>query len=431
MGEIMDEQPGVLGANEVAVVPIDVERGLGLALGYDLKEAGDDIARGLMTSALRTGGLLGGAMAAKPLLDGTLVRLAPETVKRMREGAVFVKDAQGLALGTLRGPSGFTDAVRFLPPATNPMAAGLLLQTMALQAQLGRIEAALEDVQTKLASLLKSHHHGVLADLLAIAAPVDELVLKLQHGHELTQADEIKLRDYEDRARTHQLEAELWLTRLRELLAQDDLGLQEQLAVLESLMRDEHVAFWVRVYLASQLSLARVRWLRLTRAAVEDPGWAQTLQGEVTTQLDQVARGALGLAADLDAYLRRHDIARGFEELSFTKKFRVRRLRREMCDVHEQLRRGLSSSERQLRSMLVDDDFVIPDELTRREIEPRPVRDFLTDASRTSVSQTAELSRRTGDVTLRAADRLLRELDERAATRREAAALETDESTDS
>lgn len=412
-----------LGSDEVAIVPIDVERGLVLALGHDLKEDGEPVARALLDSALDKAGFLGGAYAAKGLLDGSLVRLAPATVERIREGAVFVKDSQGLALGTLKdvGAHGFTDAARFLPGAVNPVAAGLMLQTMAIQRQLGQVQEALEEIDAKLETLIKGQQHGVLGDLLSMAPPLDELSRKLRAGHPFTDADEIKLRDYEDRARTRQHEAALWLSRLRELLASEDLTLRRQHDILDALIEKEHVGFWLRVYIVAQVTLARARWLRLSRAAiVESPEWASQLQREVTQQLDATANEIVGLAADLDRYLRDHDIASGFEELSLKRKRRVRQLRRQLRQVHDGLRAGMAASEASLRVMLQDvESLEIPGHLSRRDVEPWLIRDNLYDASQAGLERAKELTSTTSESAIRSASRLLQKVEARLDERRD------------
>lgn len=410
-----------LGEDEVAIVPIDVERGLILALGQDLKENGEPVAGALLDAALDKAGLLGGMYAAKGLLDGTLVRLSPQTVARLREGAVFLKDSQGLALGTLRDAGRFSDAVRFLPGAANPVAAGLMLQTMAIQRQLGQIQEALEEIDAKLDTLIKGQQHGVLGDLLSMAPPLEELARKLRDGHEFTEADEIKLRDYEDRARTRQHEAALWLSKLRELLGSEDLTLRRQHEILDALMQSEHVGFWLRVYMASQVTLARARWLRLSRAAIaESPEWASQLQRDVSQQLDATASEIVGLAVDLDRYLRNHDIASGFEELSFKRKHRVRQLRRQLRDVHDGLRMGMAASEASLRAMLQDaESFTIPEQLSRRDVEPWLIRDNLYDGGKIGLEKAKELTSSTSESAIRSASRFLKKVEARLDERRD------------
>jgi hypothetical protein len=101
--------------DEVAVVPIEGFNDLVLAIGQDLREHdATPVPRAILEAVIDKGGWIGGASAAKSLMDGSLVRLAPETVKQLKQGAVFAKDKQGLALGSLRvaGKPGFKSAVR-------------------------------------------------------------------------------------------------------------------------------------------------------------------------------------------------------------------------------------------------------------------------------------------------------------------------------
>jgi hypothetical protein len=381
----MDEQNGAiepLADDEVALIPVDRDQGLVLALAKE-PPAGDLIPTGLLDSALDKAGLAGGAFASMALLDGSLVRLAPETVGRLKEGAVFLRDSQGFALGSLRevGKRGVTDAVRFLPGAANPVAAGLMLQTMAVQRQLGQIQEALEAIDRKLDTLIKGTQHERLARLQVLGGRIDELWRKFSSGHALTSVDETKLHDYRDEAEKLQKEAVQWLASVRQMLSQDEISLKQQHKTLTKLVDDEHVGFWVRVYIASELALAHSRWLELAQAAVNQPDFAKDLEGRVRSQLEGAAKSIAGLTSDLDAYLRNPDIADGWENLSLKRKREVRARRRELLDVHAGLREGVEASHVSLEQMLRS-EVVIPDPLTRRQVDPWLLRDGAYDGAK-------------------------------------------------
>jgi hypothetical protein len=371
-----------LADNEVAFIPIDKEQGLVLALGHGLDD-GLPVPKGLLDSALDLAGFAGGALSSKALLDGSLVRLAPQTVSRMKDGAVFLRDADGVALGSLReiGKRGVTDQVRFISGAANPVAAGLMLQTMAVQRQLGQMQETLEAIDQKLNTVLKGVRHGKLATLVKLMDAIDELAGKLRSGHELTEVDEQKLRDYRDEAKQLEAEAKQWLHDLRSMLAEESVPLREQQATLQRLVREEHVAFWLRVYVAAEVALAHATWLLLARAAVAEPEWAVELKEQAQHQLQASATDIAGLMADLDAYLRNPDIASGWEELSLKRKRDVRALRRQLLSVHEGLRGGLSVAQQSMAEMM-GDDVEIPPQLSRREVDPWLVRDGVADGGR-------------------------------------------------
>ena len=114
--------------DDVAVIPVDAERGLALVLGAEVIDAESwQMPRRLISDAIMVGGLPGRK-------DGSHVppprRIAcpagPQTLTRLKEGAVFSWDADGFRLGTLReeGKRGFTDQVRFLEGAANPSLPG-------------------------------------------------------------------------------------------------------------------------------------------------------------------------------------------------------------------------------------------------------------------------------------------------------------------
>ncbi len=409
-----------LASDEVVVLPVDVERGLALVLGAEVTGAKSwQMPRGLIADAITVGGLLGGGVGAKSLLDGSLVALAPQTVASLKDGAMFVKDGQGFALGTLtEAGKGFTGAVRFVDKAANPVAGGMLLQTMAVQMQLKQIQETLEDINEKLDTLLKSAQHGVLAEVIATGRAVGDLNEKVWAGHRLTETDEVKLRDYEDVVRTHLAEAELWMQQLNGLLQLDDPSLRAQYEALDGALRREPVAFWLRVYIVGQVSLGEIRKLRLIRAAAAEPEYARDLNDSLQQQLSDSVDAVQSLCNDIDRYLRRSDIAVGLEELSIRRKAKVRRLRRQLWEVDEQLKLSLEATRGMYEAVPSLEPIEVPSSLSRRTVEPWVVRDNLYDAAVKATDVGT-------DAALVAADRgtkALRQIADRRRTAREDAA---------
>lgn len=371
-----------LDAGEVAILPVDVERGIALVLGAEVTEGQSlPVPKGLIADALTVGGLLGGASASKSLLDGSLVRLSPQTMARIRQGAVFARDKQDVAYGTLKEGHFFSDAVRFVDGPANAVAGQMMLQTMAVQMQLKQIQETLEDINEKLDTLLKSEQHGVLAEVVATGRAVEELNDKVAAGHRLSDADEVKLRDYQDIVRTHLAEAELWLRELNGLLELEDPSLRAQYEALDGALRREPVAFWLRVYIVSHVGLGEIRKLLLMRAAAAEPEYARDLHTALQEQFADSAKALQSLCHDIDRYLRRSDIANGLEELSIRRKAKVRRLRRQLWEVDEQLKVSLSATRGLFDAVPALEPVEVPDPLDRRIVEPWVVRDNLHDAA--------------------------------------------------
>jgi hypothetical protein len=410
-----------LGDDEVAVIPVNGTGDLALAIGKGIGEIDATVPRSLVDAAVRTGGLLGGATAASSLLlDGSLVRLAPETMQALEHGAVFAK-SQGLWIGSLRTPGapGFSDAVRLVPGAVNPVAAGMILQTIAVQYQLGQIQRELETVNAKLDLLLEGKHYEVLAEIMAISERLDELRGKAADGHELTAQDEIMIRHYEDAALTRRNEADLWLRKLHELLNETSLPLKQHHRRLEELM-DRHVAFWVRAYVASQMALANARVLRLVRASTSaSESWVGQLHESVREELSAIGGELVSLTSDLDAYLRRSDFARGLEELSILRKRKVDRLRNELWKTQEDLRAGLEDVLPRLPRL--DDRALpaLPAPLDAQELQLRPVREDIKEGIQTAQQAASQGSKRAahavGGKALKGIDRAGQKLRERLA----------------
>jgi hypothetical protein len=406
-----------LADDEVAVTPIAGSDDLVLAIGKGIGEIDGRVPRSLVNAAVTTGGLLGGATAAKSLLDGSLIRLAPETVHAIKQGLDYHTDAHGQLLGILHasGAPGIKAVVRMVPGAANPAAAGLILQTIAVQHKLGQIQRELETVNAKLDLLLAGKHYEVLAEITAISERLDELRTKVAEGHELTAQDEIMIRHYEDAALTRRNEAGLWLRKLNQLLDETSLPLRQHHRRLEELM-DRHVAFWVRAYVASQMALANARVLRLVRASTSAPeGWVKQLQGTIRAEVGGIGGDLAELTTDLDAYLRRSDIARGLEELSLARKRRVRRLRKQLWDTHEDLRASLQDVLPRLPAL--DDRPVpaLPPPLEAREVQPRPVKEGIQTAQQAASQGSKRAARAVGGKALKGIDRAGQKLRERLA----------------
>jgi hypothetical protein len=284
---------------------------------------------------------------------------------------------------------------------------------MAMQRSLDQLQTALESVNAKLDLLLEGKHYEVLSQLSADAHQLDELHDKVVTGGGLTASDEVMIRGYEDRARAREREASLWLTRLRELLTNESMPLRAHHRELEALL-ERHMAFWVRTYVVAQLSLAQARTLRLHRASLSEPEvWVERLQATVQADIGRIGYQLASLANDLDAYLRRHDIASGLAELSLGRKRTVRRLRRELWRTEEELRVSLEEA---LPALPVSDVRPLPElpsPLRRRDIEPHPIRENLGEAQRAAARVGKQAGARVGDRALRSADRVGRVIQER------------------
>lgn len=206
--------------------------------------------------------------------------------------------------------------------------------------------------------------------------------------------------------RRHLSEAELWLQQLNALLQLEDPTLKAQYEALDGALRREPVAFWLRVYIVSHVSLAEIRKLRLLRAAAEEPDYARELSDALQQQLHTSAEAVQSLCSDIDRYLRRSDIASGFEELSLRRKAKVRRLRRQLWDVDEQLKESLETTRGMYEAVPTVDPIQIPASLDRRAVEPWVVRDTLYDAALKATDVGTEALTATADRGLRTLDDL-------------------------
>lgn len=381
----MTDDAPALRDGEALVVPVDLEDGLALVFGIDPTAIGtpQPASRSLIDRYLQVAGYTGGANVARRLADGSLVRLAPETLERMREGATFAQ-SKGVAIGVLRNAENtkFAGPVRLLPGAANPVAAAMLVQTIAMQRQLQGIQVSLLRIDAKLEALHQAHHHEVLAGILARAKVLGDMQQKVAAGSPLSAQDETQLRQLEVDVQGYRIQARLWLNHLQPLLRGRRRPLEEQLQVLTNAFQNSHIAFWVRAAVASDAILVQLLTLKMERAAVaEEVSWAQELQAKARREIIEVGHGVHALHAGLDRYLRRNDIARGFEELSVRRKREVRHLRRQLWEVTNALRDAVAEATPMLESAMHSELPDLPEPLDRRAIEPHLVRDNTVDAA--------------------------------------------------
>ncbi|WP_222271985.1 hypothetical protein [Modestobacter marinus] len=121
---------------------------------------------------------------------GLLVRLTPESTRRLRE-LQTIKDASGAALGVLRGTDGtFTHVIRFQPAQMLQTASSVTgaLSAIATQAQLARIEKAIGAVSQQVDALGRSAERDREADGEAIRGVILEVYRAAQSTGTLTRA---------------------------------------------------------------------------------------------------------------------------------------------------------------------------------------------------------------------------------------------------
>lgn len=381
----MGDDVEAFGDDEAFVVPVDAESGVVFCASVDPSLLGEplQVSRSLVNRFLEVANYGLTASAAQRLTDGSLVRLAPETMKQLDDGLKFVHDG-GYALGMMRAPGSLKIAAqaRFITGAGNPIAASMLLQTMMVQCQLRSIEQALDTIDRKIDTLGKAHRIGVLAEILALSTPIDEMRAKVAAGASLTSEDENRLRDLEHEARRLGHQSRLWLEHLQSLRSDGRIRLSVQHEMLTRALGDEHVAFWVKAAIASDTALVQILALRGHRAAMaEESAWAGALNEKIRREIDELGTQLFTLHADIDAYLRNGDIARGLEELSLLRKRDVRRRRRQLMEVSNNLRDGLLAAAPLFRDGVGVPVPQLAGALDRRAVEPRVVRDTLVEGA--------------------------------------------------
>ena len=382
--------------DEALVVVVDPEQDLVLLAGLDITELGDAIvgrpepvSQPVLERFLRASSYTLTAKAMRTAADGSLVRLAPETMAKIKQGHRLAESG-GQALGVTKAPGShaLSGPVRLLRVPVDPVTTAMLVSNMLVQRQLAQISEALVVIDRKIEALGEAHRAEVRAGVQAMAKPIDEMSRKLRAGHALTAEDENQLRDLETALRTRGNQARLWIDQLERLAGSEPIALAEQHDALQRSLKDHHVAFWVAVALSSDILRARVLKLRAERvAAVEDPVWAAQLTEQVTTEIEEMVRSLHGMHTTMDTYLRQPEIARGLEELQFKRKRQVQRFRVELHAVASGLHEGLVEMRPQLRDIVGEELPPLADALER------PAKDRgLPAALRGAVGRAAELT---------------------------------------
>ncbi len=238
----------------------------------------------LVGELVHAAGLAANTVGAASIATGDWVQLTAESAAKLAELGPSL-DANGVAMGVLRGDSGqMAHVLRFESLGAAPVAAASLVGGMAVQLALLRIERALEDVRARVDLLIEGSQIEVEARLVAAIAVLDRIERRVQDRGVPDGDDWTSLAAIEVPVADASHQTVRWLDPLRDFLEGDASGLGTEVRALRENLGIRDVGFWLRMHAHAELATIRWQRLYLMREAHIAP---ERLGREAATVLDQ------------------------------------------------------------------------------------------------------------------------------------------------
>lgn len=264
-----------LEAGDVAVLAGD-RPGLVLALGRpgtSAAELGEVVGRAdgpVLTRLLDAAGLSAAAGSSAGFLDARWVRLTEESASKLAERG-FAYDGDGLVMGLVRGDRGRIEHVVRFADGTNPVAAALMVQSLATQMRLQRIEQKLDELSEQVDVLLEGSRIEVEAQLAANLDTLRRIERRVDDRGSVDDADWASLAAIETPTKQVYHQTVQWLAPLRAFLDDGELNVKEQVQLLRANLGVRDVEFWLRMHVYSELAMKRWELLYLWHEADAAP----------------------------------------------------------------------------------------------------------------------------------------------------------------
>lgn len=249
---------------------------------------------------------------AAPLLQtavdtwsGRVVRLTGEALKLARENESL---RSGVLTGVLRDPSTkkLAGMLTFVDPKS---AAGLLanapaaIGAAALQAQLKRIEKALDDIKADLDLLLVHIETEAEAGIGANLHILSEAYRASSDADGLPDDQWDRIVNIEQSVRSLHILTRRKLLSLTNALEGHDRSLPHRVKALNKALRSENSAFWLRAHVHAEIALARWDALYLIRVATEQPDILEETARRIRADLERRQDDLRLICDSLGAYL--------------------------------------------------------------------------------------------------------------------------------
>jgi hypothetical protein len=221
----------------------------------------------LLEKLIHASGLASSAFGAAQMASGRWVQLTQESAARLAAASQPALDAQGVPMAVIRESNGqIGHVMRFESLGAAPVAAASLLNGMAVQLALLRIERALEDISERVDLLVEASQIELEADLAAAMSVLRRVERRANHRGMVDDDDWASLAAIEAPIKAAYHQTVRWLDPLRAFV-DDEQSLVEQVRTLRANLGARDVEFWLKMYAHGELAMKRWEALYLLRHA--------------------------------------------------------------------------------------------------------------------------------------------------------------------
>ena len=384
-------------AGDVAVLAGD-RPGMVLALGTagsSAPELGEVVGSAdgpVLARLLDAAGLTAAAAASDGFLDARWVRLTEESASKLAERG-FTYDGDGLAMGLVRGDRGRIEHVVRFADGTNPVAAALMVQSLATQMRLQHIERKLDELSEQVDVLLEGSRIEVESQLAANLDTLRRIERRVADRGRVDEADWASLAAIESPIKQVYHQTVQWLAPIRTFLDDGELNVKEQVQLLRANLGVRDVEFWLRMHVYSELAMKRWELLYLWHEADEAP---ERLAAEAAQCEKRAAERHQELAALYELladYLDTEEELSLWQRLQVLNRVRLARLRLELGHVANAYGEALGQATFELPGYVPDEGAGASGPI----IDVTALRAQVGGVARDALSAGAEVGARTGD----------------------------------
>lgn len=256
----------------------------------------------LVTRIIAAGGGEATRRAQHGIDSGRIVALAPETVEQLKQGRP-VYDKAGSMLGLVRGDKGRLKHVMRLDQkgaqAVVASNAATLALTAALSQQLASIEKRLTEISSTLNRFVEAQDRRRLANIAAVNRSLMKVAERVHERGRITETDWQIVAPLSESVETNSLEAAATLDKLTNQM-RPGLNRSERHELLNKLVENESLAYWLSALVESDLALTRWDLLHLYWEQSQDPDTAGQLAERVRRSFEarQINRDRIGELLD-------------------------------------------------------------------------------------------------------------------------------------
>ena len=228
------------------------------------------------------------AKTAIESLSGRIVRLSEESIRLLRTNEVVPKD--GLVSGVVRDAktgqfAGLLNFERVDLATTALTSLPALLQGVALQVQLARIEKRLERIAGAVDYVIKQLHIEVEAGLVHAVDKLEDIAADSLESGFVDDDSARRLYEVEDEIKTLRARTTRNLMLFASTIPTVDLPIGQRVKKLRRGLETDRAAWWLQARIAAEIALLKWEQLHLIRAAWSKPDQLATISLRVHTNV--------------------------------------------------------------------------------------------------------------------------------------------------